>query len=48
MTLAKATIFDRVRACAAGLLAAPAAALTLLAAAAQSGYPNRPVRIIVP
>jgi tripartite-type tricarboxylate transporter receptor subunit TctC len=48
MTLATATIFDRVRACATGLLAAPAAALTLLAAAAQSGYPNRPVRIIVP
>lgn len=48
MTLATATIFDRVRACAARLLAAPAAALTLLAVAAQSGYPNRPVRIIVP
>jgi tripartite-type tricarboxylate transporter receptor subunit TctC len=48
MTSASTTLFDRVRVCAAGLLAAPAAALTLLAAAAQSGYPNRPVRIIVP
>jgi tripartite-type tricarboxylate transporter receptor subunit TctC len=48
MTSATATIFDRVRAYTAGLLAAPAAALTLFAAAAQSGYPNRPVRIIVP
>jgi tripartite-type tricarboxylate transporter receptor subunit TctC len=36
------------RACVAGFLAAPAAALTLLAAAAQPGYPSRPVRIIVP
>jgi tripartite-type tricarboxylate transporter receptor subunit TctC len=47
-TSASTTLFDRVRACAAGLLAAPAAALALFVAAAQSGYPNRPVRIIVP
>jgi tripartite-type tricarboxylate transporter receptor subunit TctC len=48
MTATSATIFGRVRACAAGLLAAPAAVLTLVVAAAQSGYPNRQVRIIIP